>query len=46
VETAEQLQALQQYACDEVQGYYVSRPVPGDEAAALLGRTTLFTGMH
>ena len=36
VETAEQLQALKQYACDEVQGYYISRPLPADEAAALL----------
>jgi EAL domain-containing protein (putative c-di-GMP-specific phosphodiesterase class I) len=36
VETAEQLQALQQYACDEVQGYYISRPLPADQAAELL----------
>jgi diguanylate cyclase (GGDEF)-like protein len=36
VETAEQLQALQQYACDEVQGYYISRPLPAEEAAELL----------
>jgi diguanylate cyclase (GGDEF)-like protein len=42
VETAEQLQALQQYACDEVQGYYVSRPLPAQEAAELLGMKTLF----
>ena len=28
VETAEQLAALQALACDEVQGYFVSRPVP------------------
>nr|WP_314626681.1 EAL domain-containing protein [uncultured Noviherbaspirillum sp.] len=42
VETAEQLQALQRHACDEVQGYYVSRPVAEDAAAALLVRRFLF----
>ncbi|RYE78233.1 MAG: EAL domain-containing protein, partial [Oxalobacteraceae bacterium] len=42
VETAEQLHALQQHACDEVQGYYVSRPVAEDAAAALLVRRFLF----
>jgi diguanylate cyclase (GGDEF)-like protein len=41
VETAAQLQALQQYACDEVQGYYLSRPLPAEEAAALLRRKAL-----
>ena len=42
VETAEQLQALQEYACDEVQGYFVSRPLAADAAAALLGQKFLF----
>ena len=42
VETAEQLQALQHYACDEVQGYYISRPLPAEQAGALLGRKSLF----
>jgi diguanylate cyclase (GGDEF)-like protein len=43
VETAEQLRALQQHACDEVQGYYISRPVPAQEVAELLRRKTLFS---
>jgi diguanylate cyclase (GGDEF)-like protein len=42
VETAEQLEALQAYACDEVQGYYISRPVTADAVAALLVRKFLF----
>lgn len=42
VETAEQLEALQQYACDEVQGYYISRPLPADEAAGLLRKEFQF----
>jgi EAL domain-containing protein (putative c-di-GMP-specific phosphodiesterase class I) len=34
VETKEQFQCLQQYGCDEMQGYWVSRPlnVPGVDA--------------
>jgi diguanylate cyclase (GGDEF)-like protein/PAS domain S-box-containing protein len=35
VETAEQLQFLREHACDEVQGYYFSRPVPGPQFAGL-----------
>jgi EAL domain-containing protein (putative c-di-GMP-specific phosphodiesterase class I) len=42
VETAEEMQALQQYGCDEVQGYYIKRPVPADEVAALLRNKYLF----
>ncbi len=34
VETAEQLEFLRQQQCDEVQGYYYSRPLPADEFAA------------
>ncbi|MBK4735259.1 bifunctional diguanylate cyclase/phosphodiesterase [Noviherbaspirillum pedocola] len=41
VETAEQLAALRSMACEEVQGYYISRPVPAHEAAALLKRRFL-----
>jgi EAL domain-containing protein (putative c-di-GMP-specific phosphodiesterase class I) len=33
VETAEQMQVLQSIGCHEIQGYYVSRPVPADEFA-------------
>lgn len=36
VETAEQLAFLQAHGCDEGQGYYFSRPVPGAQFAELL----------
>lgn len=36
VETAEQVEFLAAQRCDEMQGYYFSRPVPADELAALL----------
>lgn len=36
VETAEQLAWLKQFQCDEVQGYYFSKPVSADEITALL----------
>ncbi|HTY93748.1 MAG TPA: EAL domain-containing protein [Steroidobacteraceae bacterium] len=39
VETAEQMQFLREHACDEVQGYYYSRPVPAREFANLLRST-------
>jgi predicted signal transduction protein with EAL and GGDEF domain len=42
VETAEQLAILQQLGCDEVQGYYIARPVPPAEALAMLGQRFLF----
>ncbi|WP_245516703.1 EAL domain-containing protein [Methylobacterium segetis] len=38
VETVDQLQRLRDEGCDEVQGYLISRPVPGAELAALLRR--------
>ncbi len=31
VETLEELDFLRQTSCDEIQGYFVSRPLPGDE---------------
>jgi len=42
VETAEQLRILQTLACDEVQGFYIARPMPADEVFGLMGATTLF----
>jgi diguanylate cyclase (GGDEF)-like protein len=42
VETAEQLSALQAFSCDEVQGYFISKPVPAADAALLLQKRFLF----
>ena len=42
VETAEQLAALQALGCEEVQGYFIARPVPAAEAAMLLEKRFLF----
>ena len=39
VETAAQLEFLREAGCDEIQGYYFSRPIPADEFAALLIKT-------
>jgi len=36
VETREQLEFLRSYACDAVQGFYFSRPLPADEAGKVL----------
>jgi diguanylate cyclase (GGDEF)-like protein/PAS domain S-box-containing protein len=36
VETAEQLAFLREAKCDEIQGYYFSRPLPADELEKLL----------
>ena len=44
VETAEQLRILQRLACDEIQGYLISRPVPASEMAVLMERGALFPG--
>jgi diguanylate cyclase (GGDEF)-like protein len=38
VETQEQMEYLKRHGCDEIQGYYCSRPLPPDEATALLRR--------
>lgn len=42
VETEEQLRVLQALSCNEIQGYYVSRPVPADDMPALMLRRFLF----
>jgi EAL domain-containing protein (putative c-di-GMP-specific phosphodiesterase class I) len=36
VETKAQLDFLREHGCDEIQGYYFSRPLPGSEFTALL----------
>ncbi|WP_332908474.1 putative bifunctional diguanylate cyclase/phosphodiesterase [Paenibacillus roseus] len=36
VETAEQLAFLKQHCCDEIQGYFWSPPLPGDQVARIL----------
>jgi diguanylate cyclase (GGDEF)-like protein/PAS domain S-box-containing protein len=39
VENADQLRELEHYGCDQIQGYYVSRPLPAHGCAALLAGT-------
>jgi len=36
VETREQQEFLRERACDQLQGYWFSKPVPAEEFAALL----------
>jgi diguanylate cyclase (GGDEF)-like protein len=43
VETLEQLRIIQSLGCNEIQGYFVSRPLPAAEATLLLGQRTLFS---
>jgi diguanylate cyclase (GGDEF)-like protein/PAS domain S-box-containing protein len=40
VETAEQLDFLRHHGCDEVQGYFFSKPVPPEEFERMLARWT------
>lgn len=42
VETLEQLRILQTLSCDEVQGYYVARPLPAGDIAAVIHKQNLF----
>lgn len=42
VETIEQLRLLQTLACNEIQGYLISKPVPPSEVPALLRKRFLF----
>jgi EAL domain-containing protein (putative c-di-GMP-specific phosphodiesterase class I) len=46
VETAEQLAALQALSCDEVQGYFVSKPVPASGVPLLFEKRFLFPDAH
>jgi EAL domain-containing protein (putative c-di-GMP-specific phosphodiesterase class I) len=36
VETREQAEFLRDHSCDELQGFYLSRPLPPDDFAKLL----------
>jgi len=42
VETADQLAYLRLQGCDEVQGFYFSKPVPADQFEVLLRQPTVF----
>ena len=44
VETAEQLAILQSLSCDEIQGYFISRPVPAETMASYMQQPMLFDG--
>jgi EAL domain-containing protein (putative c-di-GMP-specific phosphodiesterase class I) len=44
VETEAQLEALQAFGCDEIQGYYFSKPLPADEFRQLILRDAALTG--
>lgn len=44
VETLEQLEFLRSLKCDEMQGYFVSRPVPPEEFAQFFDAKSTFTG--
>jgi len=39
VETAAQMDFLREAGCEEIQGYYFSRPLPADQFSELLLRT-------
>jgi diguanylate cyclase (GGDEF)-like protein len=45
VETVEQLHILQTLACNEVQGYLISRPVPASEIPPLIEKRFLFPAL-
>jgi EAL domain-containing protein (putative c-di-GMP-specific phosphodiesterase class I) len=45
VETREQVRILQTLSCDEIQGYFASRPVPANAIPALLHERFLLHGM-
>jgi diguanylate cyclase (GGDEF)-like protein/PAS domain S-box-containing protein len=39
VETVEQLRVLEEYGCDQIQGYYIARPLPAAECARFLSQS-------
>jgi EAL domain-containing protein (putative c-di-GMP-specific phosphodiesterase class I) len=41
VETSEQLRILQALGCDEVQGYFIARPLPAAEIPLLIAKRFL-----
>lgn len=42
VETEEQLRVLQRLDCDEIQGFYLSKPVPAAEVVGLVRQASIF----
>ena len=46
VETQEQEEFLSKYACDQMQGFYFSKPLPPDEFAQLLATHLPVTQSH
>jgi EAL domain-containing protein (putative c-di-GMP-specific phosphodiesterase class I) len=42
VETLEQLRILQTLSCDEIQGFYIARPLPAEEIAGIILKKSLF----
>jgi diguanylate cyclase (GGDEF)-like protein len=45
VETVEELRVLQELSCNEVQGYFISKPVPAVQVPDLLKKRFLFPSM-
>ena len=43
VETREQVMILRSLECDEIQGYFVSRPVPSEQMTSLMRKEVLLT---
>jgi diguanylate cyclase (GGDEF)-like protein len=45
VETIEQLELLQQFDCDEIQGYYFSKPIAPEGIADIINNNLIIPGM-
>jgi EAL domain-containing protein (putative c-di-GMP-specific phosphodiesterase class I) len=43
VETVEQVRILQGLSCDEIQGYFISKPLPANELPALMQKRILLS---